>query len=112
MDFARMLAKIGHSYAYAKCGPDTFEPMLLDLILGRAENASYLVGGDPNGPPPSQPKVMHDIYPVACRIEPTGAEYLLVAIRLFAFWGMPRYHVVVGKKLKELCLPKQQAADG
>ena len=33
-DYARMLAKIGHSYAYAKCGPDTFEPALVKLILG------------------------------------------------------------------------------
>jgi hypothetical protein len=107
-DFARMLAKIAHSYAFAKCGIDMFQPMLLDFILGRIENASYLVGGDGGGSPPKQPEVMHDIYPVACRKEPPGIEYLLVAIRLFAFLGMPRYHVVVGKKLKELPFPKQQ----
>jgi hypothetical protein len=108
LDFARMLAKIAHSYAFAKCGIDAFEPMLLDFILGRAENASYLVGGDGSGPPQRQPTIMHDIYPVGCRVEPSGAEYLLVAIRLFAFLDMPRYHVVVGKKLKNLSLPKQQ----
>jgi hypothetical protein len=107
MDFARMLAKIAHSYAFAKFGADAFEPMLLDLILGRAENASYLVGGDPTGAPPEQPDQMHHVFPLECRIEPSGAEYLLVAIRLFAFWRMPRYHVVVGKKLKKLNLPKQ-----
>jgi hypothetical protein len=111
LDFARMLAKTAHAYAFAKCGPDTFEPMLLDFILGDAENASYLVGGDP-GPPPDQPDTMHDIFPIACRVEPSGAEYLLVAIRLFAFWGMPRYHVVVGKQLEQLSLPKQQAPNG
>jgi hypothetical protein len=111
LDFARMLAKIGHSYAFAKCGIDTFKPMLLDFILGRTENASYLVGGDGSGPPPDQPHSLHDIFPVACRVEPSGAEYLLIAIRLFAFIGMPRYHVVVGKKLKELALPKQQLAN-
>jgi len=104
LDFARMLAKIAHSYAFAKCGIDTFQPMLLDLILGRTENAPYLVGGDASGSPPDQPEILHDIYPVGCRVEPSGAEYLLVAIRLFAFIGMPRYHVVVGKKLKDLSL--------
>jgi hypothetical protein len=112
MDFARMLAKIAHAYAFARCGPDTFDPMLLDFILGDAENASYLVGGDPAGPPPDQPDKLHDIYPVNCRIEPSGMEFLLVAIRLFAMVGMPRYHVVVGKQLKQLSLPKQQAPNG
>ena len=112
LDFARMLAKIAHSYAFAKCGIDTFQPMLLDLILGRAENASYLVGGDHSGQIPDQPAIMHDIYPVGCRVEPSGAEYLLVAIRLFAMLGMPRYHVVVGKKLKQLSLPKAPNSPG
>ena len=106
LDFARMLAKIAHSYAYAKCGIDTFQPMLLDLILGRAENASYLVGGDHSGASPDQPAIMHDLYPLECRVEPSGTEYLLVAIRLFAMLGMPRYHVVVGKKLKQLSFSK------
>ncbi len=107
IDFARMLAKIAHAYAFAKCGPDLFEPMLLDFILGEAENASYLVGGDPTSPLPDQPSKLHDIYLVTARIEPSGTEFLLVAIRIFAMVGMPRYHVVVGKQLKPLPFAKQ-----
>lgn len=105
IDFARMLAKIAHSYAFAKCG---IQPLLLDLILGRAENASYLVGGDHSLTLPDQPNMLHDIFPVSCRLEPSGAKYLLIAIRLFAMMGMPRYHVVVGKQLKQLSIPLQQ----
>jgi hypothetical protein len=30
LDFSRMLAKIAHAYAVAKCGLDTFSPSLLD----------------------------------------------------------------------------------
>ena len=33
--FARMLAKIAHSYAMAKLGPHGFRPFLSDLILGK-----------------------------------------------------------------------------
>ncbi len=100
LDFARALAKIAHVYAYAKCGPNSFEPALLDLILGRSENAPYFVGGDHSGEPTPQPNVLHDIYPVNCRVEPAGIDYLAIAIRLFAFWNMPRYIVVVGRRLK------------
>lgn len=108
LDFARMLAKIAHSYAIAKCGIDTFDPALLDLILGRAEDAPYLVGGASALSLQKQPNIMHDLYPVGCKVEPLGAEYLAIAIRLFAFMDMPRYLVVVGKQLKELPFPKQQ----
>lgn len=97
LDFARMLAKIAHTYAVAKCGADSFEPMLLDLILGKQENAPYLVGGDPT-PAPDEPTVLHDLCPVFCK-PASGIVYLLVAIRLFAAFGMPRYHVVVGRAI-------------
>lgn len=99
LDFARMLAKIGHSYACAKFGIGSFDPFLLDLILGRSENAPFLVGGDGSGEVLDQPDVLHDIFPLNCRVGPDGAEYMGVAIRLFAFWRMPRYHVIVGRKL-------------
>jgi hypothetical protein len=62
LDFARMLAKIAHSYAYAKCGVEAFKPTLLDLILGKVENAPYWVGGHRGGPLLEQPNDMHGIY--------------------------------------------------
>ena len=98
-----MLAKIAHTYAYGKCGHEKFEPMLLDLILGRNEFAPYLVGGDPRGHPGPQPGVLHDIYPMTIGVHDT--KYLSVVIRLFAFLDTPSYVIIVGKQLKDLDFP-------
>jgi hypothetical protein len=93
--FARMLAKIAHAYVVANWGLDSFQPLLPDLILGRpgAAPALHLVGGDPR--PPEPETVLHRVY------RQTGFQggrnYIVVAIRLFAFSGLPRYHVVVGE---------------
>lgn len=95
LEFARMLAKIAHSYAVAKFGEGAFEPLLPHLILGHDANAPYLIGGDRSGSPLSSQSVLHDVYPQACDVN--GVPHLLVGIRLFAFMGMPRYLVVVGK---------------
>ena len=92
--FARMLAKIAHSYAVANLGLSAFSPMLPDLILGRSAAAPWLVGGDASGPPPETELSLHHVYLQHCLT--SGVEYVLVAVRLFAFVGMPRYHVVVG----------------
>jgi len=92
--FARMLAKIAHSYAVANLGLSAFSPMLPDLILGRSAAAPWLVGGDASRPPPETDPSLHHVYLQRCLT--SGVEYVLVAVRLFAFVGMPRYHVVVG----------------
>jgi hypothetical protein len=42
----------------------------------------------------------HDIYRMDCRRD-NGPTYLGVALRLFAMVRMPRYHVIVGRRLKE-----------
>jgi hypothetical protein len=96
--FARMLAKIGHSYAVANMPRDSFEPMLPDLILGKAElNASYLVGGDKSGWVPNSMPCLHSVFLQDC--SSGGVIYTLARISLFEFADMPRYHVVVGRKL-------------
>jgi hypothetical protein len=97
--FARMLAKIGHSYAVAELGLDVFRPLLTDIILGKSAAAPYLVGGDAsNSPLPDKELALHQVYLQLCLT--SGVEYVLAAIRLFAFVGMPRYHVVVGEVRK------------
>jgi hypothetical protein len=96
LDYAKMLAKIAHSYAVAKFGESTFESLLPDLILGKNANGPYFVGGDKSGAPlVDQPKILHDVYPQACDLN--GEPHLLIGIRLFAFMGMPRYLIVAGK---------------
>jgi len=96
LTFCQMLAKIAHSYAIANLGNNAFHPLLLDLILGKSKTPNYLVGGDDLSKLPVQKNILHDIYLQDCLSN--GIMYTLVVIRLFAFMGMPRYHVVVGEK--------------
>jgi hypothetical protein len=70
------------------------------LIKGESDLAPHLVGGDSSPDPPDQPTVLHDIYRMDCRRD-NGPTYLGVALRLFAMVRMPRYHVIVGRRLKE-----------
>jgi hypothetical protein len=100
LHFARMLAKIAHAFTVAKYGIDSFEPLLPPLILGASDAAPFLVGGDASGSPANQPKVLHDIFRMDCHRD-DGPVYLSTAIQLFAMIGMPRYHVIVGRRLKE-----------
>jgi len=95
-----MLAKIAHSYAIARYGAESFDPLLAPLILGQIDFGPYFVGRDASGNPPDQPTVLHDIFRMDCRGD-NGPTYLGVAIRLFAMMSMPRYHVIVGRSLKE-----------
>jgi hypothetical protein len=52
--FARMLAKIAHSYIVGEFWIDTFRPMLQDLILGNDKNAAFVVGSEPHLSPPTE----------------------------------------------------------
>jgi len=100
LHFARMLAKIAHSYAIARYGAFSFDPLLPPLIRGESDLAPYLIGGDASAEPPDQPNMLHDIFRMDSRCD-DGPTYLGVALRLFAMVGMPRYHVIVGRCLKE-----------
>jgi hypothetical protein len=93
--FARMLAKIAHSFAVARMGINKFNPLLLDLILGRTEVVTHLVGGDLD-PPPAVTDYGHslDLRP-ECRVG--GRTFVVATVRLFAQFGAPQYYVVVGE---------------
>jgi hypothetical protein len=45
-DFARMLAKIAHTYAIAEYGMNSFKPLLTEIILGKDDRLPFLIGGD------------------------------------------------------------------
>jgi hypothetical protein len=94
--FTRMLAKIAHSYAVAELGLGSFRPLLPDLILGKSSNAPSLVGGDPTTPSTAPEPDLHNVHLRDCIAG--NVRYTLAAIRLFAFAGMPRYHIVVGER--------------
>jgi hypothetical protein len=60
--FARMLAKIGHSYAVADLGLSMFRPLLPDFILGKSSAAPWLVGGDASSQAPDTEPRLHHVY--------------------------------------------------
>jgi HNH endonuclease len=96
IEFARMLAKIAHSYAVAELGYGSFRPMVVDLILGKMDNISYAVGGDWESEPPV--KDGRHLLSIHYLIDVDRKRAWIVAdIRLFSSIGTPTYHVVVGE---------------
>lgn len=92
--FARLLAKIAHSFCVADLGLGSFKPKVLDLILGRTDDMSIFVGGS-LGPAPAPDKCLHKLNMEITNIN--NRNYIVVHIRLFADHGAPAYHVVVGE---------------
>ena len=80
--FARLLAKIAHTFSIAYLGIDSFTPLLSPLILGETDTAAHLVGrGDPPTSPTTPPvgttKTGHNV--AFCAMAENGASPLLVA---------------------------------
>jgi hypothetical protein len=94
--FARMLAKIAHSYAVAELGLDGIDPELPDLILGKnSDLASYLIGASPHYFPARRDRLSHQI---SLGLLPHGERQLVcVHIRLFATHNTPAYLVIAGE---------------
>jgi len=91
--FCRLIAKIAYSYAVAELGFHSFQPVLLDLILGESQTPFYWVGGDMTVSPP-EPTVLHKLDHKIETIR--GMQYMVAYISLFCFFGAPAYRVVVG----------------
>ena len=107
-DFARFLAKIGHSFAVAECGLTRFSPFLQNAVLNkRPMYLSYYVGMTTVGG-----SLTPDVHEINIRKERVDARTLLVVrIQLFADIGlvnpkdnsissMPAYDVVAGEVLE------------
>ena len=90
---ARMLAKIAHCSAIDFFGPDTFEPFLVDSILGRQDNLGHWIG-TPGGSMFDDPPARGHRIRVGT-IEDGRA--IMAGIHLFADVGTPEYVVVVGE---------------
>jgi hypothetical protein len=98
--FARMLAKIAHSYAVADMGAENFLPYLPPIILGH--DISYLgsvVGQTIKSEPPPEGGGSHflNMSTVATPGSDFGDEWIVVRIGLFEQWLDINYSVVVGK---------------
>jgi hypothetical protein len=93
--FGRMLAKIGYSYAVAKLGLGTFQPLVIDIIKGKVQNLSELIGTETKHQNQDLINV-HELLLYALRILEDDVLYVAVDIRLFANHNLPKYIVIVG----------------
>jgi hypothetical protein len=105
-EFAKLLAKIAHSYAVAELGLGAFHSFLQPLILGEALNLPDFVGGiaalTPDGSwflgesgAPVKSLVEHYLN-LETIIAADQTSYLTVVIQLLQSYA-PKYRVVVAK---------------
>ena len=101
--FARLLAKIGYSYAAAEVRLDSFLPGdVFDIVLGKSEDYFRCVGGtDPESHPGPEKEPLGHWFQVEGSFRQRGLGLvcqLVVKIRLFAKFQVPTY-IVVAEKL-------------
>jgi hypothetical protein len=94
--FVQMLAKIGHAFAVAEHGADSFTPFLLDVIFARTSTPTHWVGGTEYSPP--APKNTLHVLQADPAYRVNGRFYMVVYIRLFNHADAPTYCVVVGER--------------
>ena len=100
-DFARMLAKVGHTYATAELGHGNFTPTLLEIIEGSSPNPFHFVGG-------FEPTAPQEASPLTWREEVReGVRYVVVSISFIWLPKMPRFQVVVGSVLDPAQFPER-----
>lgn len=87
-----LLGKIGYSFAAPETGTDDLLPMLADIILGKSDKATYLIGG---GIPMSDGIYDTEEMGEYCKHESSAGQFTSVLIHLFGQLGMPIHHVVV-----------------
>lgn len=92
--YAQFLAKMAFAYAVAVRGFGSFQPLVLDLILGRTSYFRHWVGGVPLAPAANENEIHH----ISCSTQLAGGRtFVVVRIRLFSFLATPIYDVVVGE---------------
>ncbi len=94
-EFAQTIAKIGHAYVMANFGDIEFEKLATDLILGKTDNLSYVVGGSWEILPPI-PNSGH-LWGISVLKTDPDTLLIIADIRLMASSSTPNYHVVVGR---------------
>lgn len=103
-DFCRLMAKIAHSYTVALLGIDSFQPTLVDFILGRKQNVFDFVGGpDETTDFPKDESLLHQIA-LSGRSNPSRPDLpsiIIADICLFSCFGAPSYQAVVGKQISK-----------
>jgi hypothetical protein len=100
--FGQLIAKIGHAHVMAALASDGVRPdptdlFLPDIILGKSGHFQHYVGGDTL--PLDRPNVLHQLrfnrYLPLDSKDLGDRKFMVSTVRLFALFGMPRYHVIV-----------------
>lgn len=93
--FCLTLAKIGHAFASAELSPESFTPLLTDMIRQRdlSRRAEFIGGGEGDEAPSPE------LHQVEFDESAAGTSLVIVRIRLLAVLGTPTYYVVAGRKL-------------
>jgi hypothetical protein len=98
-EFGRVIAKIAHAYAASLLGIESFNPLLLDFILGKKENVFDFVGGpDEITDFKREKKFLHQV-DILTLSNPDRTDLLplvIVNICLFSCLDAPIYQAVVG----------------
>jgi hypothetical protein len=104
--FCQMLAKIAHTFAYAKLGPNIFSPWIGNFVRKKYETTSPMdstiyewVGGI-GGKKFAPSKSLHEL--ALGTVDKLGKTHIVVFIRLFATLGAPVYQVIVGEMLPHI----------
>jgi hypothetical protein len=99
--FARMLAKISHSFAAAELGLENFNPLLLDIILNKdCSNIGSLIGQPRHQKQKSfEATLLHHIWLEITddRCDPMTWKWVVAYIQLFTPWRDVTYTIVVGR---------------
>jgi len=100
-DFARMLAKVAHTFATAELGHGNFIPTLLDTIDGSFINPFHYVGG-------FEPSVHQEPSGLTLREEVIGeTRHIVVSISLRSLPGIPRMQAVAGIPIEPCPFPRR-----
>lgn len=97
LHYYRALAKTAHAYACATCGPGTFEPMLLDIILNRSDDVAKFVGDSylDASVAAHEADTMQVVLGEAT--DGPGKGLMVARIQLYPSLASPAHLVVVGK---------------
>lgn len=90
--FCRFLAKIAYAYIVGELGKNSFTPLLMPFINGQSQTFTDLVGGDYEIEAATEN--LHEIAPYVWHSDVD--KYICVRLRLFACYGAPTYHLIVG----------------
>jgi hypothetical protein len=97
-EFCQMLAKVGHAFAVAELGVDSFRPFLIPhIVRSELADCDKFIGGW--GEDEVVSSELHELSVV----NGPDHDFVVVRIRLLARLGTPTYFVVVGATAQQEC---------